>query len=198
MTKLSLIIPTIGRSTLTRAIESAINQLHEEDEIIVIGDGGEVIPGRLQCEPYLNRKLVYAELPQIVGDYGCSGCDLGISIAKGTHCFFLGDDDLSAEGAFDIIHEGLKDRPELPHLFAMIHCGRRLGNILQACMVSGQQIVVPRNLEKLPKMASEDVHYHMATSDWHFIMRVNAAFGTTVFHDGIIAILEQQNNGRFM
>lgn len=85
----SVIIPTIGRHTLSRAIDSVLRQpiAPEEMEIIVVNDSGKPID--LRC---------YEDLPNvIVVNSNRSGlpfaCNTGASIARGEYLKFLHDDD---------------------------------------------------------------------------------------------------------
>jgi hypothetical protein len=139
----------------------------------------------------------YLELPERVGDYGCSACDYGIAHARGDYVFFNGDDDITHHEAFNIIREGVKIDPGVPHLFAMEHTGRILKNSLNCGEVSGQQIVVPRDTAKMPKMA-DFPPYQVAISDYYFIKHVEAAWGKIVIHDQVIATLPVMNQGRML
>ena len=190
--RLSLIIPTIGRSTLHRAVESAFSQMALGDEVIVVSDGVDISEERL---PWLSG-VCYLRLPTPTGDFGCTPCDEGIKIARGDAVFFLGDDDICAPGAFDAIRAAVEAAPDVPHLFSMTHTGRQLGGTLDCCAVSGQQIVVPRDLTKMPRMA-EHTPGERAVSDWVFIIKVHLAWNQqTVFHPEIISILPHMNQGR--
>jgi len=168
---LSLIIPTIWRSTLAETLRSAVPQGRDRDEILIIGDH--------------------------TGDYGCTACDRGIAMATGTHVFFCGDDDALAPDAFEIIRRGVEKAPDLPHLFAMKYGNGVLRGSFNCGEVSGQQIVVPRDMTKMPKMVSHSPN-ERDFSDWRFIQNVRSAWGNVVVHEEIIAILTQQNRGRML
>ena len=140
-------------------------------------------------------QIIYHELLEKIGDIGCTPCDIGIEKATGDVVFFIGDDDICTEQAFDIIRTGIKNDLTVPHVFAMLHTGHRLAGTIEVGRVSGQQIVVPRDMSKMPKMAacpSKDLQ----VSDAVFITAVVSSWGTVKFHDGIIAILDRQNHGR--
>lgn len=93
----STIIPTIGRQTLTNAVESVLNQilLEDEFEILVINDTGNPLP---------NYDWVNSEKVQIF-DTNCRNRSIarntGASIAKGRYFHFLDDDDWMLPGAFN-------------------------------------------------------------------------------------------------
>lgn len=188
--RLSLIIPTIWRSTLDRTIKSAQASQGKWDEIIVVGDGRSPHGYSLDT-----RGMVVTQ--ERVGDYGCSACDYGIALADGDFVFFIGDDDLVAPGAFDIIREAVTKEPNLPHLFAMEHGQRILEGSTECGNVSGQQIVVPLDMTKMPRMAAFGPG-EVTVSDWRFIKNVEGAWGTLVKHSEVIAILPRMNQGRML
>jgi len=118
-------------------------------------------------------------------------------MANGDHVFFIGDDDRIPPGALDSIRAGVSKAPDMPHLFAMQHTGRVLANSLVCGEVSGQQIVVPRDMAKMPKMTAFNPG-ELAVSDWRFIQNVEKAWGKIVMHDDLIAILPRMNQGRML
>ena len=196
MARLSLICPTIGRGTLSQLVDSVRSQMHPGDEFIIVGDGPQ--PGINAAGLNAMPGVRYVETPTRTGDFGCTPCDYGIEIATGDLVFFIGDDDVCPEGAFDAIHKGVESDPDVPHIFSMMHTGRKLGNSINCCYVSGQQIVVPRDMSKMPRMADCDPG-QIAVSDWVFIDKVHRAWNMrTLFHQEIIAILYNQNNGRML
>jgi len=196
---LSLIIPTIGRSTLPRVIADAVKQMHKGDSIVVVYDPvHKRPPWEIESEERAPGVALWTYvLPKPAGDFGCTACDFGIEKAYGDHVFFIGDDDRVPDGALDTIRAGVSTSPDLPHLFAMQHTGRILANSLVCGEVSGQQIVVPRDMKKMPKMADHRPG-ELAVSDWRFIQNVEAAWGKIVMHSGIIAVLPRMNQGRMM
>ena len=198
-TSLSLIIPTIRRSTLTRVVQDALEQMQKGDELIIVVD--PVNDNEVVWETTLDALrgpgvgIWTYKLSQPAGDFGCTACDTGIDKALGDYVFFIGDDDRIPPGALDAIREGVKKAPDMPHLFAMRHTGRILSNSLVCGEVSGQQIVVPRDMAKMPKMTA----FHpgeLMVSDWRFIQNVEKAWGKIVMHDSLIAVLPRMNQGR--
>jgi hypothetical protein len=163
------------------------------DEIIVIGDG----PLSHQVTFGGPLPVIISALPARVGDYGCSALDYGMQLATGDYVFFIGDDDLVAPNAFNIIREAVKLDPGVPHLFAMEHTGRILQGSLECGQVSGQQIVVPRDMAKMPKMADFPPH-QVAISDYYFIKEVEKAWGRIVMRPETIAVLPVMNQGRML
>lgn len=201
MPSLSLICPTIGRTTLERLFESVIPQMKDGDEFIIVGDGMLPDEAYHSIGYYLARcwkKVRYIELPERVGDFGCSPCDKGISEAKGDAIFVIGDDDWTAPGAFDAIRAAVLDRPDVPHLFAMHHTSSTLQGSLTCGLVSSQQMVVPRDMDKMPLMA-DVTEAQWCVSDWVWMMKVHEAWGErTIFHQDVIAVLEGQHGGGFL
>jgi glycosyltransferase involved in cell wall biosynthesis len=195
--RLSLICPTIGRTTLKRTIGSVILQLKEGDEFIIVADGPcpdlhDLIGEVQQHFPQVR----YYELPVRVGDFGCTPCDAGMQRATGDFVFFIGDDDICEPGAFEVIRTAVALQPTVPHVFAMMHTGRKLSGTIAPCYVSGQQIVVPRDVKRIPRMANCPAT-HITVSDAVFIEAVYNEWGRVVFHDDVIATLPYQNMGRF-
>lgn len=183
-------------------IESCVPQMKWGlDELIIVGDGPLPPEAKAvidQSVKFLAPHVRYIELPTRVGDFGCTPCDVGIKNARGDAAFFIGDDDLTAEGAFDAIRKAVEKDPERAHLFSMEHTLGRLGLSLACCAVSGQQIVVPlRYPHLIPKMADCPPE-QIKISDWVFVSHVVEAFGEPVFHDEVIAILKDQNHGKFL
>jgi glycosyltransferase involved in cell wall biosynthesis len=93
----STIIPTIGRETLSRAVQSVIDQsFHQGDfEVIVVNDSGKVLPD-----------MRWGDLPnlQIINTNRRERCvarNTGAAIARGKYLHFLDDDDWILPGAFD-------------------------------------------------------------------------------------------------
>jgi|SRR6185369_10128733 len=201
-TSLSLIIPTIGRSSLKLVVNDALAQMRGGDSIVVVWDpiNRNQVPDLGDTANQWRDRGVgiwFHQLADPAHDYGCTACDYGIGMANGDYVFFIGDDDRIPPGAFDTIRAGVSKAPDMPHLFAMQHTGRILANSLVCGEVSGQQIVVPRDMAKMPKMTAFNPG-ELAVSDWRFIQNVEKAWGKIVMHDGLIAILPRMNQGRML
>lgn len=195
---LTLICPTIGRTTIGRTIESVIPQLGPRDEFIIVLDGPAppAVASLIIETAAVIPQVTARQLSRRVGDFGCTPCDVGIRLASGDAVFFIGDDDYLAPDAFENVRRAVAAEPGMPHVFAMMHTGRKLSGTTEVCQVSGQQIVVPRDMGKMPEMAScpeEALGY----SDAVFIEKVRGAWGGVVFHDEVIATLPRQNSGRY-
>lgn len=93
----SCIITTYNREifVLQRAIDSVLNQTHDNLELIIVNDSPENIHLSKQIkdliESYANSKLTYLELPKNSG--ACFARNKGAELAKGDYLAFLDDDD---------------------------------------------------------------------------------------------------------
>lgn len=85
----SVIIPTYNRvQYLEKAIQSVVNQLYENIEILVIDDGSSNNYAEPICEKFSNCKYIYKENGGL-----SSARNYGINLAKGEYIAFLDDDD---------------------------------------------------------------------------------------------------------
>jgi glycosyltransferase involved in cell wall biosynthesis len=89
----SVIIPTIGRPTLSRAIDSVLQQplVVDEVEIIIVNDSGK----RLDLSCYEHHPKITVVDTNRSGL--CFACNAGASIARGDYLKFLHDDDYLLE-----------------------------------------------------------------------------------------------------
>jgi glycosyltransferase involved in cell wall biosynthesis len=101
----SAIIPTVGRSTLARAVESVLNQelLHADYEVLVINDSGSPLPAedwqkspRVQVIDTNRRERSVAR-------------NTGAALARGQYLHFLDDDDFLAPCAYQNLLELSRD-----------------------------------------------------------------------------------------
>lgn len=91
----STIIPTVGRPTLTRAVESVLTQPLVESsahEVVVVNDSGE----RLQPQPWMNAPNV--RVMDTMRHERSVARNTGAAVARGTYLHFLDDDDWLAPG----------------------------------------------------------------------------------------------------
>lgn len=115
--KLSIIIPTIGRQSLGRTINSIRAALHDfEDEIIVVGDGPQLVARGIMSLP--DWRFHYFEHGP-TNQYGNAQRDFGVEKATGDFVWFVDDDDTISPESLTFIHAALNHNPEIPHIFRM-------------------------------------------------------------------------------
>jgi glycosyltransferase involved in cell wall biosynthesis len=91
----STIIPTVGRPTLSRSVDSVLNQefTAEDVEVIVVNDAGTHLPGASWQRSPNVRILNTNRHERSVAR------NTGAAVAKGRYLHFLDDDDWLAEDA---------------------------------------------------------------------------------------------------
>lgn len=145
MTTFSIIIPTIGRPTLTRTLASIREQIRlPGDEVLVMADGPS--PEARQQWEAAGLRGSYLELPARVGDIGHTARNQAMRHAMGDYLLFMDDDDLYLPGAFAIVRQAIADRPGQVLLFRMqFPDGVRLWQrrVVEFGNVSTQMIVHP-------------------------------------------------------
>lgn len=125
----SVVMPTIGRPTLERAVASVMHQLGEHDELIVVVDGEHKLLGDIE------ERLMPLRQPDISGalkynlrvlctytetkHFGAEQRDLGIESAWGTNLMFLDDDDIYTRAALAGVRAAIGSARGLPHIFKM-------------------------------------------------------------------------------
>lgn len=134
MIRLSVIIPTAGRSTLENTVESVLHQLRKGDQLIVVGARPpEQFRSEMPCappgvwihfEPYANGGVLPNQLSVRTGKdpghpSGAEERDLGDSLAVGTHLLHIDDDDIFTKDAFENIRRSLILNPDKVHIFQM-------------------------------------------------------------------------------
>jgi len=142
---ISVIIPTIGRPTLQRTIDSIKDQLEPGDEILIEFD---FPPHR---------------------DDGNWCRDRMIQRAAGTHLWFMDDDDAALPGALSAFRRRIEEDPSCAWMFRIWLCGELSWKVnrITPGNQQGQCILVPRG-------ASTPWSNGDGPSDWHYINRVRA------------------------
>lgn len=192
MTTLSMIVPTLGRPTLTRTIHQAIDAMGPNDELIIVSDGPSVA-AREQVAKIDDPRIRYMEtIP--TRKWGCHQYDIGSMFALSNFLMFSTDDDIIPSTAFEDVRKGVDGKP-WPHVFSLHHLpiGRVLRNSIAQCEVGAQQIVVPNIPSKLAKW-SDNVS---DTNDHAYLMATLAIWKRLPeFHDEIISVMPQHNFGK--
>ena len=171
----SVVVPTLGRSTLRRTLESIRSQAIKS-EVIVVADTYEMAPELIAwvggvADEY--GALAYS-LDAGAHDAGSPQLDLGYQLATGQFVMNLGDDDVYVPGAFEAIARGLTDRPML--FLVELHPNEQRGNtrpvmlwdapIIERFHVTGQSFVTP-NLKHLMGRWVDDVTFIRETVALH-------------------------------
>jgi glycosyltransferase involved in cell wall biosynthesis len=159
----TVIVPTSGRPTLGRTLDSIAEQLEPGDELIV------------SC----NRD----------GDFGVAARDAAMPRARGTHLLFMDDDDQFAAGAFRTIRRFAGAHPDRIGIFRMRYDNGltlwtepvlRLGN------VSTLMFCVPNVADRLGSWRSGEIARH---GDFEFIRATAALQGEPLFRREIVAFV---------
>jgi hypothetical protein len=144
--RLSVIVATLGRETLRRALQSAADQpLLPGDEVLVVGAGEQV--------ERISRDFGFRHLScPAMGDFGYSERQYAMPFATGTHLLFLDDDDCFTPGAFDAIRSMIEANPGRPLMFRMVApWGQTLwvDPVVRVANHGGPQFVVPNDPARL-------------------------------------------------
>jgi glycosyltransferase involved in cell wall biosynthesis len=101
----STIIPTINRPTLTRAVESVLNQAFTaaEYEIIVVNDSGQPLP-EMKWQHSARVQVIHTNRHE-----RCIARNTGAAIARGKYLHFLDDDDYILPGTMNTFWTMEKD-----------------------------------------------------------------------------------------
>ncbi len=107
--KITFIIPTIGRPTLSKSIESLINQKNKNWEAIVIFDG---IKPNIEIN---DERIKIMEIDKKGRDKNSAGLvrNIGIKQAKTDWIGYLDDDDYLANDYIDCFNEELNLNPDM-------------------------------------------------------------------------------------
>lgn len=181
---LSIVIPTLGRPSLERTLDSC----RDADEVIVVLDmaGGEfVLP--FQTPP--NTRTV-------AGHFGVRGGHAGrahgVQYTTSTHLAFMDDDDIYTPGAIDAMRDAAC---ELPVIFRMDHYQHGIlwrtrdiyfGN------VSTQMYLLPNQPDLFGSWTPIQPDWPQPGGDCTFIQETVEAFGGVEWRDEIIAVLRPE------
>ncbi len=122
----SIIIPTIGRDSLQRAVSSVLDQLFTSAsfEVIVVNDSGKSLPE----EPWMNDPRL--TLVQTVRRERCVARNTGAAIAKGDYLFFLDDDDWLLQDALQNLWVLAGKEPDAAWLYGGVQIVDESGRVL--------------------------------------------------------------------
>lgn len=144
MARIAVVIPSIGRPSLLRTVESA----RWADEVFVVYDGPDVpvredLPKgtRVSFHPAFDASSCWGHPQRNYALEVLAGGKWGV-----THVSFMDDDDVYAPDAGDVIRAAVEAEPKVAHLFCM---QRRGGEVIgrhrriEGGMVGTPMIVVP-------------------------------------------------------
>lgn len=176
---LTVVIPTIGRGSLGRAIASC----EGADEIIVVHDTA----GAYMTMPLDHGNIRYALVEG--GDHGYTARTKGIELATGTHLAFMDDDDVYLPGAIDLFKQAARD---VPVIFRMDHYKHGIlwrRPVLEFGNVSTQMFVVPNTPEKLGVWAPHAPGLKEPGGDYTFLAGCVEKMGHPIWRQEIVAKL---------
>lgn len=189
---LTIVIPTIGRSSVKDTLDSIVPQLEMFDQVFVVGDGA--YPETKKLVQQYGIQYGYFEIPGGPHhDWGARARNFGIDLAKKAYITFMDDDDQYLPGAFKSIKSAIREKPGYPFMFRMIH-GKgilwqdhqlRIGN------VSSQMVAVPNIKSKLGRFSDRyegDYDFIRSTADFYF-----PDYNPFIWRDEIISILFKAN-----
>ncbi len=120
---ISVIIRTIWRPSLRRAIESVERQNRSDVEIVVVA-------ARPGLGPVDSRLCAIHWLPTEVALHRCTAANIGLAAAQGEYLIFLDDDDWFESGHLDKLADALE---KSPHAVAA-HTGVRMQSETGECL----------------------------------------------------------------
>lgn len=176
---ISVIIPTVGRSSLQEALLSC----ETADEIVLVLDLAK-FAGKL---PDLSGCVVVESVEG--GDNGYTARTRGMQLATGTHLAFLDDDDVFTPGAIELMRAAACDRPVI---FRMDHYAHgilwrdrevRFGN------VSTQMFIVPNDPARLGVWEPHMPGLQEPGGDFTFLAGCVAKMGDPVWREEIVSVL---------
>lgn len=189
---LTIIIPTIGRSSIKDTLDSIASQLQIYDQVFVIGDG--LYPETKKLVQKYGIQYGYFQLNNGPHhDWGARARNFGIDLAKKAYITFMDDDDQYLPGAFKHVKAAIQEKPGYPFMFRMIH-GKNLlwaTKDLTIGNVSSQMVAVPNIKNKLGRFSERyegDFDFMRSTADFYF-----PDYNPFIWREEIISILLKAN-----
>jgi len=189
---LTIVVPTIGRSSLTKALESIACQLGRYDQVFVVGDG--IYPEARRAIQSYDDRFTYFELsdgPHY--DWGARARNFAIERAKKSYIAFMDDDDESLPGAFAAIKGAVHEFPGHPFMFRMKHGSSVLWRTKEIAIgnVSSQMVVVPNDQKRLGRFTERyegDYDFIRSTADFYF-----PDYNPYIWREELISVLFKAN-----
>jgi glycosyltransferase involved in cell wall biosynthesis len=185
--RLSIVVPTLGRSTLRRTLDSIAPQLDAGDEVLVVADAtGDVDGARATVEGLDDGRFGLELCADPSPGAGNAQRRHGIGRARGTHLAFIDDDDVYEPGALELMRSSADGRPVV---FRMDATAVGLGvlwaePVLRYANVGTPMFVVPNDPGRLGEWApcrGPD------GSDFSFITGCCERMGEPVWREEVVA-----------
>jgi len=191
---ISIIIPTLGRDSLSAALFSLKAQLDPEDEVIVVGDG----PQHAARNIAKSFGAFYKETKP-TREWGHAQRNLGMEMARGEYLSFMDDDDFYLSGALQAMRKAIHEHPGKPFLFK-IHDGDQViwqDPVPRFSNVSSQMVLFPNVKEKLGVWQKNAYTSDGRGGDFRFIMDTLSRYAPAdlVFRPEIIARISKHSGG---
>jgi glycosyltransferase involved in cell wall biosynthesis len=125
---ISTIIPTIGRDTLTRAVQSVLDQQFDKAgfEVIVVNDSGKTL-SLAEWQKALNVKIINTNQRE-----RSVARNAGAAIARGKYLHFLDDDDWILPGSFERFWE-LAQQNQMSMMYGGYQFVNSNGRVIEEC-----------------------------------------------------------------
>lgn len=198
MTRVAVVIPTLGRDTLKSVLDKLESCVGDSDEVHVVSDVGLTGPDTVSDRDIFKARTLYGRRPRQfhfwetgpTQRWGNPQRDLGMSRATTDWIAFADDDDLPADDLFEILRVGCARSSSLIQVFRMQdRDGRILGGQIIGGQIGTPQFVIARSF--LP-MAPRWDFFQGGDSDAQFIARCVAAYGNPpVYHDEIVSYVRK-------
>jgi glycosyltransferase involved in cell wall biosynthesis len=179
---LSIVIPTLGRPSLERTLESCAGA----DEVIVVLDTARGTT-ELPCRLPENARLAVTDSFGVTG--GHAGRVAGINLATGTHLAFMDDDDIYTPGAIETIRAAACDRPVIFRIDHYAHGNLWRDPEIRFGNVSTQMYLVPNDPARLGSWTPHVPGLPEPGGDYTFIKETCEQMGEPVWREEIIARL---------
>lgn len=196
--KLSIIIPTMGRKTLSRTLDSIEPQRSKEDEILVIGDGPQPEAKRI----VKTRGCGYRYLEtKPTRKWGHAQRNLGMLEASGDFLAFMDDDDVYLPNAFKSMKDAAAARLDIGlFLFRMKVGGVTIWRSKGVSVgnVSTQMVLLKDRFKYFEIWKPNPQTKDGGCGDYLFIKNISELIGLqgVSFEDPVIAQLEKHSLGR--
>jgi len=131
---ISIVVPTLGRPTLKRTLDSIAPGLKDGDEVIVVGDGPQPEARKIAGE-FGPRCRYFEHGP--TGLWGHDQRNFGISKATGEYLAFMDDDDWYLPRGLEKMRDAIRSDPGKLFLFRIRYVKR---------VIWKKKVVIPENV----------------------------------------------------